>query len=60
VQVNRPDPVQLITECHRGGLDWPIPVRVGRMAATPSGFLPGAAIVMTEDLARLPSTGPRQ
>jgi Uncharacterized protein conserved in bacteria (DUF2252) len=57
VRVDRPDPVQLIIESHRGRLDWLIPVRVGRMAATPYGFLRGAAIVMAEDAARLPSTG---
>ena len=53
----RPDPVQLITESHKGRLDWLIPVRVGRMAATPYGFLRGAAIVMAADVAGLPSTG---
>jgi uncharacterized protein (DUF2252 family) len=53
----RPDPVQLIIESHQGRLDWLIPVRVGRMAATPYGFLRGAAIVMAEDVAGLPSTG---
>ena len=42
----RPDPVQLIIESHKGRLDWLIPVRVGRMAATPYGFLRGAAVVM--------------
>ena len=40
-----------------GRLDWLVPVRVGRMAATPYGFLRGAAVVMAEDVARLPSTG---
>jgi uncharacterized protein (DUF2252 family) len=54
---SRPDPVQLIIESHRGRLDWLIPVRVGRMAASPYGFMRGAAIVMAEDVARLPSTG---
>jgi Uncharacterized protein conserved in bacteria (DUF2252) len=53
----RPDPVQLIIESHNGRLDWLIPVRVGRMTATPYGFLRGAAVVMAEDVARLPSTG---
>src|SRR5690242_7288193 len=57
VQVDRPDPVQLIIESHRGRLDWLVPVRVGRMAATPYGFLRGAAIVMAADVAQLPSTG---
>jgi uncharacterized protein (DUF2252 family) len=56
-QADRPDPVQLIIESHNGRLDWLIPVRVGRMTATPYGFLRGAAVVMAEDVARLPSTG---
>ena len=34
VQADRPDPVQLIIESHRGRLDWLIPLRVGRMTAT--------------------------
>src|ERR1700761_3958349 len=54
---SRPDPVRLIIESHRGRLDWLVPVRVGRMAASPYGFMRGAAIVMAEDVARLPSTG---
>jgi len=53
----RPDPVQLIIESHDGRLDWLIPLRVGRMIATPYGFLRGAANVMAADAARLPSTG---
>jgi len=53
----RPDPVRLIIESHSGRLDWLIPLRVGRMIASPYGFLRGAAIVMAEDVARLPSTG---
>jgi uncharacterized protein (DUF2252 family) len=54
---DRPDPVQLIIESHQGRLDWLVPVRVGRMAATPYGFLRGAAVVMAADVAGLPSTG---
>ena len=53
----RPDPVQLVIESHEGRLGWLIPVRVGRMTATPYGFLRGAAVVMAADAARLPSTG---
>src|ERR1700742_878663 len=53
----RPDPVRLVMESHLGRLDWLIPVRVGRMAASPYGFMRGAAVVMAEDVARLPSTG---
>ena len=54
---DRPDPVRLIMESHVGRLDWLIPVRVGRMAASPYGFMRGAAIVMAADVARLPCTG---
>ena len=53
----RRDPVDLINESHRGRLDWLIPVRVGRMVASPYGFLRGTAIVMAEDFAHLPATG---
>ena len=44
-------------ESHEGRLDWLIPVRVGRMVASPYGFLRGTAVVMAEDLAHLPATG---
>src|SRR6195952_5100046 len=54
---DRPDPVALINESHQGRLDWLIPLRVGRMTASPYGFLRGTAIVMAEDVAHLPSTG---
>src|SRR5580698_906575 len=57
VRADRPDPVRLIMESHVGRLDWLIPVRVGRMAASPYGFMRGAAVVMAEDVARLPATG---
>ena len=48
---DRPDPVQLIMESHEGRLDGLIPVRVGRMVASPYGFLRGTAVVMAEDVA---------
>ncbi|MCW2529431.1 MAG: hypothetical protein JWM76_4291 [Pseudonocardiales bacterium] len=53
----RPDPVQLIMESHEGRVDRLIPIRVGRMIESPYGFLRGTAIVMAEDVARLPRTG---
>jgi len=53
----RRSPVDLINESHQGRLDWLIPVRVGRMVASPYGFLRGTAIVMAEDFAHLPATG---
>jgi uncharacterized protein (DUF2252 family) len=54
---DRPDPVSLLEESHRGRLDWLIPVRVARMVGSPYGFLRGTAIVMAHDVAGLPSTG---
>jgi uncharacterized protein (DUF2252 family) len=57
VPSGRVDPVQQIIATHEGRLDWLIPVRVGRMIASPYGFLRGAAAIMAEDFAQLPSTG---
>ena len=54
---NRPDPVEQIMHSHEGRLDWLIPIRVGRMVASPYGFLRGTAGVMAEDIAHLPATG---
>lgn len=55
--VGRPNPVELIRDSHKGRLEWLIPIRVGRMVASPYGFLRGAAVVMAEDVARLPASG---
>jgi uncharacterized protein (DUF2252 family) len=54
---DRPDPVRLILDSHQGRLDWLIPVRVARMVTSPYGFLRGTAIVMADDVSRLPATG---
>jgi len=54
---DRPDPVALIEQSHRGRLASLIPVRVARMTASPYGFLRGSAIVMAWDVANLPATG---
>src|ERR1700751_3450186 len=51
----RPDPVQLIIKSHDGRLDWLIPVRVGRMTATPYGFLGGAAGAVAARQGRAPA-----
>ena len=56
---DRRDPLEQIAESHEGRLDWLVPVRVGRMVASPYGFLRGTATVMAEDFAHLPSTGIR-
>jgi uncharacterized protein (DUF2252 family) len=53
----RPDPVSLIIESHEGRVPELIPIRVGRMIASPYGYLRGSAIVMAEDVAHLPATG---
>jgi uncharacterized protein (DUF2252 family) len=53
----RPDPVEQIMRSHEGRLERLIPVRVGRMVASPYGFLRGTAVVMAEDVAHLPATG---
>ena len=54
---NRPDPIEQVIRAHEGRLEWLIPVRVGRMLASPYSFLRGTAGVMAEDLAHLPVTG---
>jgi uncharacterized protein (DUF2252 family) len=54
---DRPDPVDLIEETHAGRLPRLIPLRVGRMAASPFAFLRGSAALMGEDFADLPRTG---
>ncbi|HEV7656043.1 MAG TPA: DUF2252 domain-containing protein [Mycobacteriales bacterium] len=53
----RKDPVEQIITAHKGRVPWLIPVRVGRMAASPYAFLRGAANIMSADFAALPSTG---
>src|SRR6056297_429157 len=54
---DRRDPVDQLREAHQGRLEWLVPVRVGRMIASPYGFLRGSATVMAEDVTTLPSTG---
>jgi uncharacterized protein (DUF2252 family) len=53
----RPDPVQQIMDNHEGRVGRLVPIRVGRMIASPYGFLRGTAVVMAEDVAHLPATG---
>ena len=56
---DRPDPVALVQHSHEGRLPDLVPVRVGRMIASPYGFLRGSAVVMAHDVAHLPATGIR-
>jgi uncharacterized protein (DUF2252 family) len=53
----RPDPVAQIVQSHDGRIASLIPIRVGRMAASPYGFLRGATVVMTSDFSLLRTTG---
>lgn len=56
---NRPDIVSLLEESNRDRLPRLIPVRYARMLKSPLDFFRGSAIVMTEDLATVPSTNYR-
>lgn len=53
----RADPVQHIIRAHEGRIARLIPIRVGRMVASPYGFLRGGTGIMADDLSRLPATG---
>lgn len=53
----RRDVVEQVVESLDGRVERLIPIRVGRMVASPYGFLRGSAGLMAEDLAGLPATG---
>lgn len=55
--VDRPDPVAVLERQGRDRLPELLPIRYGRMAASPFAFLRGAAAVMAADLAAQPHTG---
>lgn len=54
---NRIDPVRQVAASHEGRLEHLIPVRIGRMTASPYAFLRGTAGLMADDFAALPCTG---
>ncbi|SFK52058.1 DUF2252 domain-containing protein [Geodermatophilus ruber] len=54
---DRPDVAELVIRSHAGRLERLVPIRIGRMIASPYAFLRGAANVHAEDFARLPATG---
>lgn len=54
---DRPDPVAILEASNEGRQEELIPLRMGRMAASPFAFLRGAAAVMACDLARTPISG---
>ena len=55
----RPDPVDLLQEQARSRVADLVPIRYGRMAASPFAFFRGAALQMATDLSHTPDTGLR-
>src|SRR6202050_4436431 len=55
----RPDPVGMLEENNRPRLPDLVPVRYGRLLATPFAFLRGSAVIMADDLVGTPATGLR-
>jgi hypothetical protein len=53
----RPDPVEVLLKTNEGRQEQFVPLRMGRMAASPFGFLRGACAVMAWDLAHTPVNG---
>ena len=54
---DRPDPVQKLIDANAGRVAELLPIKWGRMAASPFGFFRGAASLMAMDLAGQPTTG---
>ncbi len=54
---NRPDPLLQLERINKQRLRELVPIKTGRMAASPFGFLRGAAPLMAQDLAEWPTTG---
>ena len=53
---DRPDPVDLLETQARDRIQELMPIRYGRMMASPFAFMRGAAIIMAQDLARTQKT----
>ncbi len=56
---NRADPIQILKKSDAGRLKELLPIRYGRMLASPFAFYRGTAAIMASDLANHPSTGHR-
>ena len=54
---NRPDPIDLLEAQAATRLRSSVPIRYGRMLASPFAFYRGAAVIMASDLATMPNTG---
>ena len=53
----RRDPVQQLIDSSAGRIEHLVPIRYGRMAASPFAFFRGAAAIMAADLEPTPATG---
>jgi len=53
------DPIALLRRTDRARLPSLIPIRYGRMLASPAAYFRGAAAIMAQDLSQLPVTGSR-
>lgn len=54
---DRPDPLDLLQAQDKDRLQYLLPIKYGRMMASPFTFLRGSAVVMASDLADSPVTG---
>jgi uncharacterized protein (DUF2252 family) len=54
---NRRDPVEMVTQSSKGRIPQLVPIRYGRMAASPLAFYRGTANIMAADLASTRVTG---
>jgi hypothetical protein len=55
----RPDPIRILHASDEGRVEDLVPIRYGRMLASPFAFYRGAAAIMASDLAGTPTTGIR-
>jgi len=53
----RPDPIGLLIASSQGRIEQLVPIRYGRMLASPFAFFRGAAAIMAADLSGTPCTG---
>jgi uncharacterized protein (DUF2252 family) len=56
---DRPDPIDLLIASSEGRVPHLVPIRYGRMLASPFAFFRGAATIMASDLSRTPDSGIR-
>jgi len=54
---DRPNPLALLKEQDKGRLQHLLPIKYGRMLASPFAFLRGSAVVMASDLTASPASG---